>query len=509
VTRISHNRNNRETRPSDWGGIVRVRLDSVPRVSSGRDRSGMKGGNKMGLMNHWCAVAAGLVLCAGSVQAKDLGDILVEKGLITKEELQQAKEEEKQKVAAEESRRDAVASKIPKWLDAISFFGDVRTREEGFYAEDLQGRNRFRIRARVGLNANVTDEVSATVRLATGDSNDPISTNQTLGNTFTRKPVNLDWAYITLKPGKTFGLEPGWGSVVGGKFGVSAYRTSELIWDDDLSPEGFTETLNLYERREGLLRGFKVNAFEWIMDENAANYDPWMAGGQMVADAAFGTTANLTMSFADFNYMNINKVASKFLEPTSSSYNGQLANSNDVVRDPKTGKITRYKYGFNIINFASELNFPDPIGMGIPAGLFEDVAYNTQAEGRNVGLYLGAGIGKAGKDWYHNGLKNPGDWGMSYTFSWVEKDALLSLVSYSDLDYVQSRATQKGSTNVLAHILRFDYELFPNFQLTAKGHFINALDLKNSNAINRSDLNKSLQGNQTLFRTQLDAVLKF
>jgi hypothetical protein len=43
--------------------------------------------------------------------------------------------------------------------------------------------------------------------------------------------------------------------------------------------------------------------------------------------------------------------------------------------------------------------------------------------------------------------------------------------------------------------------LFPNFQLTAKAHFINALD--------RGDSNANLDGNATLVRTQLDAVLKF
>lgn len=455
---------------------------------------------------YWCGLVLGFIVCANAAFAKELGDILVEKGLITKEELQQAKEEEKQKAAAEESRRDAVVAKIPKWLDAVSLSGDVRARQEGFYAEGLHERNRFRFRARVGLNANITNEVAATVRLATGNPDDPISTNQSFERTFTRKPVNLDQAYITVKPGKTFHLEPGWGSITAGKFGVNAFRMSELIWDDDLSPEGFTETLNLYERRAGFLRGLKVNAFQWILDENSTNKDPWMAGGQVVADTALGSMANWTVSFADYNYINLNRAAIKFLEPTSSSYNSNLANSNDVVKT--NGKITGYKYGFNIVNVASELNFPDPFGMGIPAGLFEDLAYNTQADGRNVGFYLGAGIGKAGKDWYHNGLKNPGDWGLAYTAAWVEKDAVLSLVSYSDLDYVQFRATQKGSTNVFAHILRFDYELFPNFQLTAKAHFINALDRKISNAIN-SDPNKSLQGNPTLFRTQLDAVLKF
>ena len=57
------------------------------------------------------------------------------------------------------------------------------------------------------------------------------------------------------------------------------------------------------------------------------------------------------------------------------------------------------------------------------------------------------------------------------------------------------------STNVQASVVRFDYVLFPNFQLTAKAHFINALD--------RSESNATLDGNATLVRTQLDAVLKF
>ena len=49
--------------------------------------------------------------------------------------------------------------------------------------------------------------------------------------------------------------------------------------------------------------------------------------------------------------------------------------------------------------------------------------------------------------------------------------------------------------------MRGDYVLFPNFQLTAKGSFINALD--------KSEANAKLDHNRTLFRMQLDAQLKF
>jgi len=456
----------------------------------------------MGKHSFSCGFVLGLLICTGAAHAKDLGEILVEKGLITREELSQAKEEEKQKAAAEESRREAVAAKIPKWLEMITPFGDVRVRHEGFYENDMTARNRERFRARVGLTANVSKEIAAMVRLATGDSNDPISTNQSFQSTFTRKSINLDQAYLTFKPGNTFHLEPGLFTLVAGKFGVNAYRTSELLWDDDLSPEGATETLTLVERKQGWLRGLKVNALQWVVNEVSDGADPWMAGGQVVGDVGLGTFANWTLSLADFSYQNTNQVARAALAGGTSP-NSSLANSNDIVTitTGTSKKPVAYRYGFNIINVATELNFPDPFGLGIPAGVFGDLAYNTQADNRNVGFYAGVGIGKAGKDWYHNSMKNPGDWGASYTFARVEKDAVLSLFSYSDIDYVQPKATQKGSTNVVAHMIRFDYQLLPNLQLTAKAHFINALDRQISNA--------SLAGNATLVRTQLDAVVKF
>jgi hypothetical protein len=465
-----------------------------------------------------------VMLMAGAARAKDLGDILLEKGVITPEELREARQEEKQKAAAEEqkaaaeekrneaaqeSRTEAILARLPKWLDRITIFGDVRTRFEGFYANKLEARNRFRLRARLGVTSRISDEIAGTVRLATGNEKDPISTNQTLDNTFTRKPINLDQAYLTLTPGKTFHLQPGIFTVTGGKFGVDAYRVSELLWDDDLSPEGATETASLFQRKEGFFRSLKLNAFQWIVDEVSAGDDPWMFGGQAVVDTVFGNTAAMTSAIADFRYQELNAVAAKFLEPTSKNYNNQLATSNRLTYDA-TGKITGYASNFNIFNANTDLDFPDPAGLGIPAGVFGDFAWNTEASsGRSLGFYIGFGIGEAGKDYYHDGLKNQGDWGVSYTYAWVQQDAVLSLFSYSDLDYVQAKATQRGSTNVGAHILRFDYELLPNLQLTAKSEFINALNLSSASAVNSSGMQTALAGNSTLTRIQLDAAYKF
>jgi hypothetical protein len=463
----------------------------------------------------------GLTAVPVTSAARNLCDALKDKGVLNEQDYNECKADQvKSTRESAATAKEAPSVKLPKWLEVITPFGDVRLRHEGFYQEDKTARNRFRFRARIGLTANVSDEISGTVRLATGDPNDPISTNQSAQNTFSRKSINLDQAYLTLKPGKTFGIEPGWFTLTAGKFGVNSYRTSELVWDDDVSPEGATEALNVVERKEGFLRVLKVSAFQWVVDEVAAAQDPWMGGGQVVADAAFGTLANWTVGLADYHYEGLNAVASTYLSSfkgnapfTAQTPNSALANSNDVISSDKDAngnrKILGYQSGYNILNANTELNSPDPVGLGVPAGVFGDVAYNTQADGRNVGLYAGAGIGKAGKDWYRNVLRNQGDWGLSYTYAWVEKDSVLSIFSFSDINEFSTvaakagdaRPTQKGGTNLISHILRFDYAVLPNLQLTAKAYVENALDRKISNA--------ALTGNPTLLRTQLDAMLRF
>jgi hypothetical protein len=463
-------------------------------------------------------IAAALSLFGGIAPAADLGDVLLKKGLITPEELKQAREEDKQKSGAAESKVDALIGKIPKWLDSISLFGDLRNRVEGFYGDNYHAQTRYRVRARVGLNANVSNEVSATVRFASGDANDPISTNQTLSNTVTRKPLNLDWAYMTIKPGKTVGLAPVWGQILIGKFPVVLARESELIWDDDLSPEGLTETLNLVEQRAGFVRSFRLNALQCELNEVATNNDSYILGAQAALDTAIDSSATWSASFADYSFQGMNRVASTFISQFSDpagttanpNFNSSLANSNDVVTNGK--RIVGYRYGFNVINFGSELDFPNPVGLGIPVGVYGDLAHNTQADKHNTGVILGAGVGSSGRDWYHNRLRDVGDWAVTYSWLWVEKDALVSLFSYSDFNYQQVNATQnvtqKGSTNVTGSVVRFDYELFSTFQLTLKSAFINALD-RSIATTNNGNSSKPLIGNPTLVRLQFDAQLRF
>ncbi|MGQ0698580.1 MAG: putative porin [Panacagrimonas sp.] len=88
-----------------------------------------------------------------------------------------------------------------------------------------------RIRARIGLAYAPSDPLSVNLRLSTGNSINPVSNNQTIGNSFSKPAVVLDRAYIHYRPVAGLSLDLG--------RGPNIFSTgTDLIWDKDLSFDG-------------------------------------------------------------------------------------------------------------------------------------------------------------------------------------------------------------------------------------------------------------------------------
>src|SRR5713101_2508346 len=131
--------------------------------------------------------------------AEEILDILRADNKITEQQyrdlMSKAKaENEAREAGVEAFRRDPVkdVKKSVDWLDRFTFAGDMRVRSEDFFQDrgpNANARIRERIRLRFGATMKINDEVLAGGRLATGDPNDPITTNQTLTDLFTRKPI--------------------------------------------------------------------------------------------------------------------------------------------------------------------------------------------------------------------------------------------------------------------------------------------------------------------------------
>jgi hypothetical protein len=127
-----------------------------------------------------------------------------------------------------------------KGIGPISFSGDVRLRAEPFFGgptDESLDRARARVRARFNAVATLGEQFRAGLTLASGDINDPTTTNQTLTGFYSRKAVALDQAFVEFTPRDFKPL-----TLVGGKFRYPWYNT-ELTWDKDLNPEGAGETL--------------------------------------------------------------------------------------------------------------------------------------------------------------------------------------------------------------------------------------------------------------------------
>jgi hypothetical protein len=385
---------------------------------------------------------------------------------------QQAQKAEEKATAVE-----TVQKTLPKWLEKLSFFGDLRIRHEGFYnqpsqqGEPVGARNRERLRARLGATFRYSDELSATIRLTSGNPNDPISTNQTFTGTFTRKPINLDWAYLTFAPGKTFGIRPGLISLTGGKFAVPQFRVGEMIWDDDLSVEGFSEVLQLLPERVGPLDQIRVFVEQWSFNEAANEQDGWIFGGQVNPVAELGPV-QLEAGVGQWWYLNPDFIA-QALNTNSSLFNTNLVITQD-------DQIVAYRSGFNLTNVTLQGTVPDVVER-MPLKLFLDYVYNwqaatTQANGAMAGVKLGQ-------------TKVRGDWAVSALYEYLQQEAALSSFAWSDFGF--------GGTNVQGPVVGIDYQLLDPLTLTAKTFFVNYITAPAGFT------------NPTLIRLQLDAQVRF
>jgi hypothetical protein len=409
---------------------------------------------------------------------------------------------EQQAKAVDDFKRTAVADvkKDIDWLNRFTLFGDVRNRVEGFYQKGEPARTRERFRLRFGATLKISDELIAGLRLASGDPNDPISQMQTMGSGFTRKPINIDWAYFTLMPKKSIGLgDLTWNPIVitVGKFQNPAFKPraampSELVWDEDLAPEGASETFTPYEASEGLVRRAQFNLMQWVVTENPQSHGDgaWMFGGQGIVTLQLHPRARLTLAMADYGYMKANFMArlrnsNSQLKLTNTAVlnNGTIVPGGFPISPGSTTatQIKNYFGDFNILNGAFQLDV-DTGYADWPLTLIGDFANNTESKtGKDFAVWTGFSLGRT---------LNPGDFAFSAAWVHMETDSVVSFFSFSDYG-------RNGGTNQQGPTMRIDYVLYPRLVFSVRDTITSYIDRPKG------------QSNSTLNRLQFDATLSF
>lgn len=141
-------------------------------------------------------------------------------------------------------------------------------------------RNRFRLRARFGLESDLGENWTMGMGFASGSDNSPVSTNQTLGSSggnFSKYQLWLDKAYLAYQ---AFGEQDRDLKFLTGRFDNPFFST-DILWDPDIHFDGFA-----------LLGHAKVN--EWMKPFGSAGVFP-------VYNSAFNFATNNPSKFSSYN----------------------------------------------------------------------------------------------------------------------------------------------------------------------------------------------------------------
>lgn len=432
------------------------------------------------------------------------------------------REQIKQEVLAQaKSERWAEPNAIPEWLDRIAWEGDLRlryqmdrfdklnatpfdyasaagtnapppwptdqTRAADFAKVNGQGvptanttenRDRFRIRARLGMLAKISDTWSGGLRLATGSVTDRVSTNQTLGQDFNKYIFLVDRAYIKFDPAE-------WLSVTGGRI-PNPWFSTDLVWDEDLSFEGVAATFKPTFANNTIKPFLTVGAFP-IKEENPpVASGRWMYGVQGGTQWDINTDTRLKLGLAWYDYRNFE---GRVESDTSVSCITTVAGT--TICSPNTANYGQYEYGSNLrqkgnslfatnalgdtgstaywglaskfrpINLTASLDLAnfDPVHVVLTGDWVKNTAFDRaeifrRTEGR-VNLTDGSDRGYQYK--LTVGMpqvKNPRDWQVSAAYRYLGSDAVVDAFTDSDFGL--------GGTNLKGYILGAQYGLDRN-----------------------------------------------
>lgn len=388
-------------------------------------------------------------------------------------------------VAQAKTERWGDINAVPEWLDRLKWEGDIRLR----YQADLFGdgnappsifqiigqdidntqedRHRERVRLRLGLNANVVSGVDAGIRITTGNTSDPVSTNQTLGTTGNKYSLVLDRAFLRLTPLE--GL-----SISGGRI-PNPFFSTDLVWDGDLNFEGVAATFRPWPDAERIWRPF-VTAGIFPLQEIEENgidvraQDKWLVGIQGGAEWAPRLTTRIKASASYYDYRNIagipNPLFGNVFNNATAPQSRQKGNS--LINIDNDGNNTTNLWALAADYRIANLTLVADFAQFDPIHVIGSVDW-----ARNVGFDRAEILARTGQDIEPEtdgyqvkltvGYPKVNDfqkWQAYVGYRYLERDAVLD--AFTDSDF------HLGGTNAKGFFIGGSYGLYKNTWLSAR-----------------------------------------
>ena len=400
-----------------------------------------------------------------------------------KSDIQGQVADEIKKELLEETQQKIQSAAAPEWTKRIRFGGDIRLRYEGDFFNTNNGlflniaspttilnsqveQDRFRVRARLGATADLTDNVEAGVRLTTGDttsSSSPVSTNITMGSYFNKYPVTFDLAYLKLTPASGLTLE-------GGRI-ASPWFFTDLVWWRDLTFDGFAGTYapKLNDAFSPFLTG-GVFPLQFV-GSSLSTESKYLFAGQTGFDVKPATGLAGKLGVAFYDYVNTRGVANNPAFPDQYDYTApafeQKGNTLFQISTSNSTSGTLYALAANYreldITGTFDIGFWNPIHVV----LIGDFVTNLGFDQTSVQLLTGNAQVPRQIDGYLGGLtvgypevKARWDWRVYGYYKYLEADAVLD--AFTDPDF------HLGGTNAKGWVIGGDLGIGKNLWTSVK-----------------------------------------
>jgi rhodanese-related sulfurtransferase len=381
-----------------------------------------------------------------------------------------------------------VPGALPEWLTRTRVSGEVTLREEGlFYAGDnapefnyyainqaggiaqagenafldtTENRIRFRGRARLAVDSDLTDSITTGMRLVTGNTSDLVSETQTLDGS-APYTFGLDELYIRLDERNPQRFP--WLSVVGGRF-LNPYQTpTNLIFHNDLTFTGLAATgrFGVGDGSAEQTHLFFTAGGNQLQEIEFSSQDKWLAAAQLGAAIRFDDSQRLRVAGGFYDFFNVTGRLNPADEPGLYNYTAPtfLRFGNTLFNIANNPSNTTQLYALASKFRLVDLNATYTYAVGrytamVTADAVRNFGFHAASVEENTGYYVAPRTKgyQAELSFGYPAVLTAGAWRGLVGYRYLQRDAVIDGYTDSDFHYF-------GGTNARGYYLVADYGL--------------------------------------------------
>lgn len=407
---------------------------------------------------------------------------------------QEIRDELKQEVLAQaKAERWGDSGALPEWIERIKWEGDLRYRyqKDNYQPTNIDlasyqaltgnltvdntqfDRTRSLLRARLGVGIKLSDAWSAAIRIATGTTNSPVSTNQTLGNGLNKNSLWLDQAYIRFQPNDAV-------DIAAGRM-PNPFFSTDTIWNGDLNFDGIAGAWK--PKLSDTVRSFfTVGAFPLANSSPSPQFtspqSKTLYGAQMGLDWAISYNTKAKIGLAVYDFQNYegkpNTPGSTFYDATQPPSKQKGNTLFNITNPPVSLDTDVYALlsKFKPVSLTGLLDFSNwsPTHLTLTGDVIKNMGFDSAEirkrtginwQGRTLAYSARATLG-------HPRLEKRHDWQTYIAYKYLQRDSLVD--AFNDSDF------HLGGTDAKGFVLGGSYGLDKNTWMTLRWLSANAID---------------------------------